>query len=168
MDGLADTADGFLSSRPKERMLEIMKDSRTGPMGVLAITGVLLLKAGALSSVVGASRWAVVFLMPFAGRCALVMGMAMLPYARPEGGLVSAFGKPRWAWTAPILLIAISWLSLRNLGLVFAGSSVLAVLVFSLWCKSKVGGFTGDTLGAGCEIAELIPAIIAASWRWPQ
>ena len=168
MDGLADTADGFLSSRPRERILEIMKDSRTGPMGVIAVVSILLLKTAVLSSVPNSVRWGVVFLMPFAGRCALVMGMALLSYARLEGGLVSAFGKPRWAWTAPVLLIAVSWLTLRNLGLVSAGFSVLSVLVFSLWCRRKIGGFTGDTLGAGCEIAELIPAIVAASWRWPQ
>jgi len=168
MDGLADTADGFLSSRPRERILEIMKDSRTGPMGVLAVVSTLLLKTAALSSIPDSVRWGVVFLMPLAGRCALVMAMALLSYARPEGGLVSAFSKPRWAWTAPTLLIAVSWLSLRRLGLALAGFSVLAVLVFSSWCRRKIGGFTGDTLGAGCEIAEVIPAIVAASWRWPK
>jgi adenosylcobinamide-GDP ribazoletransferase len=151
MDGLADTADGFLSNRPKGRILEIMKDSRSRPMGVIALTGVLLLKAAALSSVGGASRWGVVFLMPFAGRCALVMEMAMFSYARPEGGLVSAFSKPRLAWTSPMLLIAISWLLLLNLGLTLADFSVLPSR-FSSWCSEK--GDLPETLSAPMELSK--------------
>lgn len=167
MDGLADSADGFLSSRPKERILEIMRDSRTGPMGVVAVAGLLLLKTTALASVSGATRWGVVLLMPLAGRCALVIEMALLPYARP-GGLVTVFGRPRWAFTAPLILAATAWFALGPIGLTAAGASMLAVLAFSFWCKSKIGGYTGDTLGAACEIAELMPALVAASWRWPQ
>jgi adenosylcobinamide-GDP ribazoletransferase len=49
-----------------------------------------------------------------------------------------------------------------------AGFAVLLTLIFSFFCKRKIGGFTGDTLGAACEIAEVAPALIAASWRWPQ
>ncbi len=91
IDGLADTADGLLSSRPREQKLEIMRDSRTGAMGVTAIVVVLLGKYAALASTGAALVPAALVLMPLAGRCALVFAMAMLPYARPEGGLGALF-----------------------------------------------------------------------------
>lgn len=170
MDGLADTADGFLSARPKERVLEIMRDSRIGSMGVVAVVSVIVLKITALASVPDHRHWAVVFLMPLAGRCALVLGMTVIAYARPQGGLASAFGRPNWHVPAVSLLIlaAISWAVLEIMGLAAAGLAVLATVMLSYWCKRRIGGFTGDTLGAACEIAEIAPALIAASWRWPQ
>ena len=84
-DGLADSADGMLSSRPRERILEIMKDSHTGAMGVIAIACVLLLKFAALASLPAERLWPAVLLMPLAGRCAIVVQMSLLPYARPDG-----------------------------------------------------------------------------------
>ena len=170
MDGLADTADGFLSARPKERILEIMKDSRIGAMGVVAVVSVIVLKIAALASIPGRRHWLIIFLMPFAGRCALVLGMATASYARTQGGLVSAFGKPHWLVTALALLslAAISWGVMGILGLVAVGLAMISTVLLSFWCKRKIGGFTGDTLGAACEVAEMIPALIAASWRWPQ
>jgi adenosylcobinamide-GDP ribazoletransferase len=170
MDGLADTADGFLSARPKERILEIMRDSRIGSMGVVAVVSVIVLKVTALASIPGCRHWAVVLLMPLAGRCALVMGMASAPYARAQGGLASAFGKPQWPVLAVSLLIlaGTSWGVLGIIGLAGAGMAMLSALMLSFWCRRKIGGFTGDTLGAACEIAEMFTALIAASWRWPQ
>jgi adenosylcobinamide-GDP ribazoletransferase len=170
MDGLADTADGFLSSRPKERILEIMRDSRTGPMGVIAVICVVVLKVAALVSVPKQLYWGTVFLMPLAGRCAIVLAIAALPYARPQGGLASAFGRPRWRslTLSLLLLFAAGWLALRIIGLAAVGSAILITLLFSMQCNRKIGGFTGDTLGAACEIAELAPALVVASWRLPQ
>jgi adenosylcobinamide-GDP ribazoletransferase len=168
MDGLADTADGFLSSRPRDRILEIMRDSRVGPMGVIAIVCVLALKISALASVPGSLHWRVVLLMPLAGRCTLVLGMKAVPYARAQGGLVSVFGRPGWPSliTAISILSAAAWLALGIPGLAIAGVVLLMTILFSFWCRRKIGGFTGDTLGAACEIAEILPALICASWGW--
>jgi adenosylcobinamide-GDP ribazoletransferase len=168
MDGLSDTADGFFSSRPKERILEIMKDSRVGPMGVIAIVCVIALKISMLTSVPERVHWNVVAFMPIAGRCALVFGMRMGPYARPQGGLASAFGLPGWTvFFCSLLIMTLSgWLLLGIPGLVAAGLVVLSAMVFSVWCRGKIGGFTGDTLGSACEIAEIMPALVVAAWRW--
>jgi adenosylcobinamide-GDP ribazoletransferase len=170
MDGLADTADGCLSSRPRERVLEIMRDSRTGPMGVIAVVSIMVLKVAALASVPKGLLWGTVFLMPLAGRCALVVASAVLPYARPQGGLASAFERPRWPTVSIALAVlgASSWLALGTAGLTASGLSVVTTLAFSLYCHHRIGGFTGDTLGAACEIAEVVPALVAAAWRWPQ
>jgi len=164
LDGLADTADGFLSSRPREQILEIMKDSRTGTMGVAAIVCVLLVKFASLASLPGDMFWPVALLMPVAGRSAIVVQMAILPYARPSG-LGSAFYRrpPRWSaiWAAAILA-ALAWGVLQWRGLIVWAACAAAALSVSAHVYRKIGGATGDTLGAVCEIVEVVPALVLA------
>ncbi|HET6454089.1 MAG TPA: adenosylcobinamide-GDP ribazoletransferase [Armatimonadota bacterium] len=166
LDGLADTADGFLSSPRSDRgVLEIMKDSRIGTMGTLAIVSVFAMKVACLSNVIG-SRFEVILLMPVAGRCAMVLTMAVIPYARPEGGLGSAFeGNDR---IAPLMALAVlfmaSWLVLGGwMGMASAMLAVIIGLFMAIWSYLKIGGFTGDVLGAACEIAEIAPALVASA-----
>lgn len=164
IDGLADTADGFFSSRPRERMLEIMRDSRSGPMAVTAVVCVVLLKASVIASLPMGSmlRAAALILMPAAGRTALALQMNILPYARPQGGLGSVFVKYRSLlhaqWSIAVLLAA-GWLTLGWLGVMSTSAAVLLALLFSVYCYRKIGGFTGDTLGASCELTEIVPGL---------
>ena len=164
MDGLADTADGFFSARPRERVLEIMRDSRTGVMGVLAVAFVIVLKVSLLISIFPPFRPGIIALMPLAGRCSFVVMMTALPYVRREGGLATAFGaKKSWLnvlWASAFLLAA-GWLVGRWMGITAGFSALLVAALFSVYCFRKIGGYTGDTLGAGCELTEIIPAIAA-------
>ncbi|RLC48039.1 MAG: adenosylcobinamide-GDP ribazoletransferase [Candidatus Coatesbacteria bacterium] len=167
LDGLSDTADGFLSARPRERILEIMKDSQVGAMGVIVIVCVLLLKVVCLARIPRVDVWRAALLMPLAGRSALVISMAVLPYARPQGGLGSAFYRLRprvSALFALALLLTAGWLACQWPGVAAAGASVLVVLIFCVWCYRKIGGATGDTLGAACEIAEVVPSVVMVGW----
>lgn len=166
VDGLADTADGLFSSRPRERILEIMRDSRTGPMGVAALICVIGLKIAAVGSIETEARWAAILMMPLAGRCALVVTLALLPYARSESGLVTAFQKnrsmPRAVWAVGLLAL-VGWFLAGPAGLAMAAVSLAGMLVFAGYTYLKIGGLTGDTLGAVCEIVELLPALVAAA-----
>jgi adenosylcobinamide-GDP ribazoletransferase len=166
LDGLADTADGFFSSRPKEKILEIMRDSRTGAMGVIVIVLVLLLKFTALSTLAPSVFLKTVFLMPLAGRCAIVLSMAMLPYARQEEGLGSLFYSKycRWSalWSSVFLIALMPFLGIKAIVLA-ACTTGSVVLIFAFWCKKKIGGATGDTLGAVCEITETAIAVSFAN-----
>ena len=111
MDGLADSADGFFSSRSRERMLEIMRDSRSGPMGVMAICGLLLLKVTTLAAVPAPWRMTTIVLMPLAGRTALTVSLAVLPYARSTGGLAEVFRPTlRVGLITAVLLTGSAWL----------------------------------------------------------
>jgi adenosylcobinamide-GDP ribazoletransferase len=164
IDGLADTADGFFSSRPRERVLEIMKDSRSGPMAVAAVVCVVLLKASVIASLPMGNwlRVAALVLMPAAGRTSLVLQMNVLPYARAQGGLGSVFVKHRsliHAQWSIVVLLAAGWLTLGWLGVMASSAAVLLALLFALHCYRKIGGFTGDTLGAGCELTEIVPGL---------
>jgi len=156
LDGLADTADGFFSSRPKEKILEIMRDSATGAMGVIAIVVLLLLKVACLASL-DTNLLPVVLLMPLAGRTAILLMMALLPYARPQGGLATLFYSRRSRMVAICSFVFFSATALLLTG-VQGGLAVLAVALlvalFSWFCQRKIGGATGDTLGASCELAE--------------
>ncbi len=164
IDGLADTADGLFSSRPREKMLEIMRDSRTGPMGVLAIVCVVSLKIALLSSLNVLDRFWTLLLIPTAGRAALVFVMALLPYARQEG-LADVFQRRRsrtsliWPF---LLLLLVGGLGGGFRGFVAATASFLFAWLFSLYLKKKIGGYTGDTLGAGCELTELVPPLVVS------
>jgi adenosylcobinamide-GDP ribazoletransferase len=164
MDGLADSADGFFSSRSRERMLEIMRDSRSGPMGVMAICTLLLLKVTTLAAVPAPLRPATIMLMPLAGRTALSVSLATLPNARGNGGLAGVFRSTRrQGLLAVALLTGCAWLLQGSAGLITAAASLAVILLLAAYCKAKIGGFTGDTLGATCEVTELIPALVAAA-----
>ncbi len=167
LDGLADTADGALSSRPRERILEIMKDSRTGPMGVAAVVCVVSLKIATLSAVPAPFRSAAILLMPVAGRFAIVMMMSVLTIARHEGSLSSVFLRDRSALQIVVavgVLLVVGWIGASWMGLTAGAFSIAAGLVFAGYVRGKIGGFTGDTLGAACELAEIVPALVAAAW----
>ncbi len=164
LDGLADTADGFLSSRPRERILEIMRDSHIGAMGVIAIVATMLLKFAALASLPDEALWPTALLIPLAGRCAMVVQLALLPYAR-ESGLAGIFfrHRPRLAalWSA-VVLGAVAYGVLGGRGLAIWTACLGVAVVFSAYVYRKIGGATGDTLGAACEIVEVVPALVSA------
>ena len=162
MDGLADTADGFFSARPRDKILDIMRDSHTGAMGVMAIVSVLVLKVSLFASIPSPLCVPTIILMPVAGRCALTIVMTLLPYARKEGGLASLFQASRSWHQIPwvfFVLVATSWIAMQWSGLVAAVFSLFVILGFAGYSRQKIGGFTGDTLGAACELAEMAPAI---------
>jgi adenosylcobinamide-GDP ribazoletransferase len=171
LDGLADTADGFMSSRPRERILEIMKDSRSGPMAIAIVTCLLALKMTVVASLAEGVRAQALILMVLAGRCVLVLQMNALPYARPDGGLASVFRKDKSGlhrtieslWVC-IVLGATAWLLLSWAGLIAIAGVLFTLLFFSLYAYRTIGGFTGDTLGAGCEVSETMAGLCVLAW----
>jgi adenosylcobinamide-GDP ribazoletransferase len=165
LDGVADCADGFFSARSRERMLEIMRDSRIGSMGVIGLVLVLALKGAALMTLSADQFWPVLVLMPLAGRVAILLMMALLPYARPQGGLATVFytGRPGAAALAGIAgLGGVAWLLGGSLGLLSVFDSLVLLLPFCFFCYVKIGGATGDTLGAAGEIGETLTAVFFA------
>ena len=162
LDGLADSGDGLLSSRPRERALEIMRDSHTGAMGMIAVVFVLLGKYAALSSLAGSAFLAAIFLIPMAGRTAILLSMALLPYARTGNGLGKLFYSKDSRIVAALALvfciIITAFVSIKYVLFVVA-AILLPVVFFSFWCFRKLGGATGDTLGAVCELTELAVAV---------
>lgn len=165
LDGLADTADGFLSARPRARVLEIMRDSRIGTMGVLALLLVLAVKVAALAELAGAMRWKALLWAPLAGRSVQVIVMSLLPYARKEGGLAAVFLNGRSNARMALAGLCLLSSALLLFGLRSASVNLAAVVVISatasLWSLRRIGGFTGDTLGATSEMIEAAVLVAA-------
>jgi adenosylcobinamide-GDP ribazoletransferase len=138
LDGLSDTFDGVMSWRPRERKLEIMRDSRIGVMGALALAAILGLKVALL---VASSTWIwlpALLLAPALGRWAICYGLCGYPSARPDG-----LGAMVQAQTTPSIL--------RDATMIAIG-----LALFARWWTRDLGGLTGDTYGALCEIGEVI------------
>ncbi|WP_457574735.1 adenosylcobinamide-GDP ribazoletransferase [Desulfolithobacter sp.] len=163
LDGLADTADGFFSARPdRTQILAIMRDSRIGAMGVIALIMLLLLKTAALATLDRPGVLAASLLLPLVGRSAIVLMMALLPYARPEGGLGGLFytsHSRRSAIWALGFAALVTLLVAGMAGLAVLGVTMGCMYLFGGYCRRKIGGATGDTLGAACELAELFMAL---------
>lgn len=181
LDGLADTFDAVMSHRSRERMLEIMKDSRIGAMGALALVGVLSLKVFFIAAA-GNYWWLATLLAPMLGRWANLVGIFCFPPAR-EGGLGRGFQAHTDRQQMLVATLLLFWLPLLLLvgsrirylpdyappvvvdpvGLLdFARFLVATALVAAVsgllaWRWTRLlGGLTGDTYGALTEIGECV------------
>lgn len=172
LDGLADTADGLSASYDRERALEVMRRSDIGPSGVAAVALVLLLQVAALTalaeSVAGAVAAGVAVLL---GRHGLAWACAAgVPSARPSGlGATVAGSIPRrgvavcaagalvLVWVAVALAGAAGWLGPA----MWAGGVVAAAAVLRR-CTTRLGGVTGDVLGAVVELGTAASLTVAA------
>jgi adenosylcobinamide-GDP ribazoletransferase len=122
-----------------------------------------LLKFAALASLDAQNLWPAALLMPLAGRVAMVVHMMLLPSVRP-GGLGSIFCNPPRAaavWSAAVLGgVAVAMLHWR--GIAIWAACIVVTLLLAAYCRRKIGGATGDTFGAVCEIVEIVPALFLA------
>ncbi len=176
-DGLADTCDALGGAVSRERALEIMKDSRIGSYGAVALVLVLGLKAATLAAMPLGLAGPALLLGHTASRAAAVSLIRWLPYA---GDVSQAKAKPLarrismagWciacAWVAlvaaALLLCQPAWWSLVALGLLLAS---IATVACARWLKRRLGGITGDGLGATQQITELLLLLgWAAAVRW--
>ena len=170
LDGLCDTADAIGSRAPRERALEIMKDSAAGSLGVVAVVSVLLLKTGAAVTLCRSNAWQLFILIPCLSRWSLNALSSLSTYARKQEGLGSAFCMPHGQSAtviAALSSIAASWFLFQLKGLfLFAGATGLSVVSASYF-KSRFGGVTGDCLGAHLETVETLLFLTgAALFAW--
>lgn len=167
LDGLADTCDGFGGGWTKERILEIMKDSRSGSFGVLALVLAVLLKVAALAAVLACGNLWAVLCAPVVARLMMVAQACFNQYARNTGtgaAVISQSDGRVFAVSCGgtlVLLLAILPASCylgASASLLLAAASALTLGWVS---RRKIGGVTGDVLGATCELAESA-ALVAA------
>jgi len=166
-DGLSDTADGLFGGWTRERRLEIMKDSRVGSYGVLALVLVTLARWSALTALlVYGGHWAALVATGAISRAPMALVMALLPNARGSG-LSHATGRPA-PGVAVVALGLAAGLALAVLGWSALGPLVVAagiMVVLSVVALRKIGGQTGDILGALQQLVEAgcLTALAAAA-----
>ncbi|MHA6126048.1 adenosylcobinamide-GDP ribazoletransferase [Pseudomonas fluorescens group sp. PF-1] len=158
LDGLADSADAWLGGfGDRERTLTIMKDPRSGPMAVVTLVLVLLLKFAALLALIEQQHALALIIVPLLGRSALLGLFLTTPYVR-AGGLGQALADhlPRSAGKQVLAVSGLACVLIAGLSGFFA--VVLAVVLFA-WLRRvmlrRLGGTTGDTAGALLELLEV-------------
>jgi len=167
LDGLADTTDAFLSGKSKEEMLNIMRDPCAGTMGVLSLICIILLKISLLTSINILFRPHALVLMCVLSRWSVVPVMFVFPYARREGK-AGVFIKGMnlkilvLSTSAVIICAILTW---QINGLI----ALLIILGFACvigkFVSRKIGGITGDTLGATIEMTEIITLLTVCIMR---
>jgi len=165
-DGLADTADGFGGGRDRERKLAIMRDSRQGSYGIIAIAGSIGLRAAAIASAGDPIDAGLALIAAHAmSRALLPATMRVLAPAR-EDGLGAMAGRPSIAGAAISVAMG-ALISLAALGpfrgLVAIAVASAAVALTVLLAQRQVGGYTGDVLGAFQQIGEIAMLLVAAA-----
>jgi adenosylcobinamide-GDP ribazoletransferase len=162
LDGLADSADGLLSNREPSRMLEIMKDSRIGSNGVLALIGILALKVVGMRVLIDFQLWPFLFMMPVMGRCAVVFGCYKQSTPRTQGMGNLFIGHVSWKMlVVNAAVVLVLWLVVPLAPLALLGAMAFTWL-FNRWVKGKIGGITGDVLGAIIELNEVVYLLFMA------
>lgn len=168
LDGIADTADGLFCYRPRERVLEIMRDSTLGANGVIAIVLTVLIKFLMLKTIPPEGAVAALIGAPAAGRTATVWHAAFSVYARKGAGLgefVDRIG-PFQALTATlysvVLVTAVQFMLGMGLfaailcGIALHLGTALVAVIFARYLRFRIGGITGDTIGATIELTEIV------------
>lgn len=164
LDGLADSADAWVGGHgDRERTLAIMKDPRSGPAAISTLVLTLLLKFAALAVLIKADAWPALLLVPVLGRSAIVALLLSTPYVRP-GGMGSALTAhlPRAAAVLVMLLVAAGGLYAGKAGALALVVAVAAWLALRWMMLRRLGGMTGDTLGAVVELTEVAVLIALA------
>lgn len=169
LDGLSDAADGLLPPLDRDRRLAVMRDPAVGAFGAVTLIVVLALRIAAFASM-PAAPWLVAALW-CASRAAMAVIATIMRYARADGGIATAFRGgpgPWWRWVVPLglgLVIAaglaavdVGWRAVIVLGCAALGSVAVAALA-----RVRLGGFTGDVLGAAGVIGETAGLMAAAA-----
>lgn len=169
LDGLSDTVDALASRKSKEKMIAIMKDSAAGPIGVISIVLIILLKYLLFKNVdflPGSTAYVVLVLTPAVARWSMVPALFHAKSARSDG-LGKIFIEQTGAWelfiatcfilgiTAAILLLVSQLIMLLKMIAILISVYILSFLMSRFFAK-KFGGLTGDNLGAITEMSEVI------------
>lgn len=168
VDGLADTCDGY-GGATRERALEIMRDHSIGAYGSAAIVVDLLLKAVVIAGLLDRSGglWTLVAAGAVSRAIVGVLGI-VAPYARPSGGIGGALndhGRSAWAVGAAVLGVAIALATAGIRGLIASAAAAGVAAVWAWRCRRRLGGMTGDTLGATVEGTEALVLLVGLAFR---
>lgn len=167
LDGLSDTMDGLASGGTKEKILEVMRDSRIGAFGVISLILLLGAKYFCLDQIPDSSLPCSFIVMSVLGRNAMVLVCYRSPYARSNG-----LAKP-FVEHLRIHEVAVSFLSALGIALLLMRLqgivAFFGVGLFSLGCrfffKRRLGGITGDILGATNELSEVLCLLILIAFE---
>jgi adenosylcobinamide-GDP ribazoletransferase len=159
-DGLADMADGFGGGKNREDILRIMRDPAIGSYGGLALAIAVVLKIAAYDALLGRVSlgsehdWIpAVILTPALGRWSILYLTATLPYARLDASVVEGMGKRTVVFGTLSMVVALG-AAMSGRAWMAAAVVVAVTACFGEYCRRRIGGITGDTLGASVQLSE--------------
>ncbi len=161
MDGFMDTCDGIGSGAPRERALEIMKDSRVGAMGVFGAIALIFIKVAALASLTVQQAIIPLFFGWMTARAIPVINVTFFPYARVTGtggAFVKGTSLAVFIW-AIITILAVGILYNPVITMPYMLVMIVIVLIIQTGISKKLGGLTGDVYGMGIELTEALALV---------
>jgi adenosylcobinamide-GDP ribazoletransferase len=166
LDGLADCLDG-LAGRDREHRLAIMRDSRIGTFGAIGLVLLLMLAGAAVAAVPSPERWRVLLASPAIGRAMPVVLARLFGAARSDGQGAVFIGsvRPMGALLAMVVALAVTIVALGPAGVAALLLALAATIAAGAFLARRLGGLTGDVLGAVVELAELTVLLAVVGWR---
>lgn len=167
IDGLGDTCDGFFAFKGEERIIEIMKDSRVGTFGVLAVIFDMVLRISAISVIGQKGLEVSIIAVPCITRAFTILACYIGKPAKPNGtgnlyiantNLKYLIGAISIAFLVGNLLLGTKPVSILMLG------ALIITIIFNRFSKVTIGGHTGDTLGANNELVEILLFVLCGSF----
>jgi adenosylcobinamide-GDP ribazoletransferase len=165
LDGLADCLDGLAGRAPEQR-LAIMSDSRIGAFGAIGLILFLMLELAALTELAPGARWRALVAAPAIARATPpVLGSMFRPArtvgqgARFSAGLDAVVIGMALAVAIVVAVVALGWI-----GIVAGCAAVAAAVGFGALFSWRLDGVTGDVLGGGVEVAELVLLLVVSAW----
>lgn len=170
LDGVIDTLDGFAAGRDPQAQLDAMRQPRSGSVGAIGGILTLLATGAAIAALPSDLRLPTLFIAPLAGRCAILLGYYLYPYARPDPGLSQSL--KRGATSRRTLMGVASAAALSGAVGGFGGLAVLLLVLgwvhfLASVTVRRIGGLTGDVLGAIGESSQLLVLLVAPVLRLP-
>jgi adenosylcobinamide-GDP ribazoletransferase len=159
-DGLADTADGFGGGRKPDDVLRIMHDHNIGSFGGVALAVCIAIKVAAYGALLDRNDWIRAFITaPMLGRWSVLILTAAFRYAGTRPAVTAGMGKGAVAFGTAVTMLALAvMVSLRPFAA--AITVILVTACFGLYCRKRIGGITGDTLGANVELSECASLLV--------
>ena len=168
LDGFADMCDGFYGGKDRERVLAIMKDSRSGAMAIVGVFFLLAFKIALLHGLEPRHAMLALTAIPMFGRWSMVWLCWVCTYARSEGGIGASYighVDPLTFWIATLTCAVMAFLLLQARGLLMMAAAIAFAWLFRRVVEKRIGGMTGDTLGGCGEIVETL-TLAVLSFHW--
>ncbi len=160
MDGLADTADGFGGGRSAEDVLRIMRDHAIGTYGGVALILLAAFKIAAFDALLWQPNWPhALIVIPALSRWSMLLLTTSLPYARQSQSAADGMGRAAMLW-GTLSIVVLMVIAGQARGWFAAVAMVSVTSCFGLYCKRRIGGITGDTLGANLQLSECAGLIV--------
>lgn len=168
IDGLGDTCDGFFAFKGKDRIIEIMKDSRVGTYSCIAIIIDLLLRYTSFSNLISGNYSLAIIAAPIVAKTIFVLMFYIGKQAKAAGTgnlFIGNVGKKELIGAFLVGIIIISLVLGITDALVVTAIAVVITILFNKFCEHKIGGLTGDTLGANNELVEILTLVLSFALR---